>query len=179
MVIDMKDLYDIFKYYWRAYGGIKALCLSPYLHLSIVFTLGCYPIWLTGLECNSWYDISINVMPNILGFTLGGYAILLAFGNERFLNVIAGQDEDERGEPSPFIEVNASFIHFILCQVLSIILALFGLVWEIDTGFFAGISFLVFIYALTTALAAAFAILRLAKCFDLFVTSQQDEDSDE
>ena len=30
-------------------------------------------------------ELSLNVMPNLLGFLLGGYAIVISFGNENFL----------------------------------------------------------------------------------------------
>ena len=108
--------------YWRAYGGFRSLIKSPYLHISIVLSLVCWPVWLRGYETWSWFDLAISVIPNLLGFSLGGYAILLAFGNDQFLKLIAGTEEGE--SVSPYIEVNAAFIHFIFMQIISLVTAL-------------------------------------------------------
>jgi hypothetical protein len=160
--------------YWKIYGGWHALLCSPYFHLSIIISLICYPIWSTDHEGWAWFNLCISVMPNLIGFTLGGYAMLLAFGNEKFRSLLAGSDDS--GDASPFMKVNATFIHFILMQILSLLIALIELAWSIKVGVFAFIGFTIFLYALLTGIAAAFAILRLAGWFDDFIKIQNNDD---
>lgn len=159
--------------YWKCYGGWWGLFGSPYLFISELIAYGCYPLWHHPGD-RYWYDLTLSVLPNLLGFTLGGYAILLAFGNDRFRKLISGADED--GKPSPFLVVNGAFIHFILLQSLAIILALIGIAYSIKSGFFAFIGFWVFLYSLSTAVAAAFAVLNLAEWFDIWASIIEDED---
>ena len=71
-----------------------------------------WPIWLEGSI--KWHELAIGIIPNILGFTLGGYAILLAFGNEKFMFLISGEFADKK--PSPFLVLNGAFVHFIVIQ---------------------------------------------------------------
>ena len=59
----------------------------------------------------------------MIGFTLGGYAIFIEFGDERFRNLISGKDDGESGE-SPFIKFNSTFIHFIIVQCLALVYAI-------------------------------------------------------
>jgi hypothetical protein len=153
--------------YWEIYGGWHALLCSPYFHFSFIISLICYPVWTAEHEGWAWFNLCISVIPNLVGFTLGGYAMILAFGNEKFRSLIAGPDDN--GDASPFMKVNATFIHFILMQMLSLLIALIEIGWSIKTGVFAFIGFTVFIYALLTGIAAAFAILRLARWFDDFI----------
>lgn len=161
-----------FLIYWKAYGGFGSFIRSPYLHFAIVFTAFAWPLWHGSKVPTTWYEIPLSVLPNVLGFTLGGYAILLSFGDESFRKLISGEDSD--GSPSPFMVLNGTFIHFILVQVISILLALLGKAWGIGSGPFAGIGFGFFVYSLTTAAAAAMAVLNVADWFD---SSHTDKDS--
>ncbi len=156
--------------YWKIYGGWHALLYSPYFHLSLIISLICYPVWYVEHEGWAWFNLCISVIPNLVGFTLGGYAMILAFGNEKFRSLLAGAGDN--GEASPFMIVNATFIHFIVMQILSLLIALIEIGWAIKTGVFAFIGFTIFVYALLTGIAAAFAILRLAGWFDEFITKQ-------
>ncbi|MDQ2107633.1 hypothetical protein FKN90_04290 [Vibrio sp. 2017_1457_15] len=118
-------------------------------------------------------------MPSVLGFTLGGFAMWVAIGDERFKSLIAGTDEDD--EISPYMEVNATFTHFVLLQLLSLLLAILAssysdvvitnLYMVIGARFYAFFAYFLFIYALLTAIAAVFAILKVAKWYDDFQTS--------
>lgn len=162
--------------YWSSYGGWSALLHSPYFHISILISLICYPAWIEEQKDWVWYNICLSVIPNLLGFTLGGYAMLLAFGNESFCALLA--DDDGDGKPSPFLAVNATFIHFILIQVLALVIAVLGLVWSINVGIVAFLGFTVILYALSTAAAAALAILRLAGWFNSFIKKSRDKTRD-
>ena len=110
----------LFARYWVAYGGFKSFIGSPYMHASLFITIISSGTWLQ----NDWVNIPISVLPNIIGFSLGGYAIWLALGDDKFRANISGKTKD--GGESPFIIVNATFIHFIVLQILALIAALIG-----------------------------------------------------
>lgn len=161
-----------FSLYYKTYGGITSLITSPYLHISILLTLILNPYWTSEARELYWHNITLDVLPNVLGFTLGGYAILLALGDDFFKKSIAEQVEDET---SLFMAVNGAFIHFITVQSIAIMLALIGLSWNIKTGVmaFSGVLFLV--YALMSAIAAAIAILEMADLFNLITNNNNDK----
>lgn len=175
-----KGVYDVFSRYWSAYGGWEAIIKSPYFHLSIILTAISYGTW-TG--CN-WFELPISVLPSIIGFSLGGYAIWLALGDEKFKAAISGKTSN--GKESPFIIVNATFVHFISLQILALVFALtaksfpifnISISWQqafVDFGPWlcelliaikyigSMLGYLLFIYAILSALAATMAIFRIA-----------------
>ncbi|QYK02416.1 hypothetical protein [Shewanella psychrotolerans] len=127
-------------------------------------------------------------MPNLLGFSLGGFAMWIAVGDDNFRKLISGEDGD--GEPSPYMEVNAAFVHFVVLQMLAIfcslfakayyfplpqghwILVMFGesFFWLCLLGNF--ISYIIFIYALLSAVAATFALLHVTSWYDAARTDE-------
>ncbi len=175
----------ILRRYWRGYGGLKALITSPYLWLSLGISGFLFPHW----SSPNWWDDVLSIMPNLLGFSLGGYAMWIAIGDDNFRKLISGEDED--GEPSPYMEVNAAFVHFIILQILSMILALtaksyyftlspkhwlienFGDYLVIASLIGYGISYFIFIYALLSAVAATLALLRVSSWYDMHQTHQK------
>lgn len=159
-----KSVKDIWGLYWKAYGKIRAVIISPYFHASIIFSIILFPFW-SGKETGAWFDICISFMPNSLGFTVAGYAILLAFGDTAFRQLLAGA-KDPDGGASAFIEVNSTFVHFIILQVLALLAALTGKAWDIKSGTLAFLGTVVFIYAITLILAATMAIFRISKWYD-------------
>ena len=176
------------KYYWKCYGGINALLNSKFLWLSILISIFLYPRW----SQPSWWDDVLSIMPNLLGFSLGGFAMWIAIGDDDFRALIAGEDEtDDAGSISPYMEVNAAFVHFIILQLSSIIFALFAktyffilnpstpyyemivkiLPYVITPGYF--ISYTIFIYAIFSGLASTFALLRVSKWYDMHQTNKK------
>ena len=155
------------KLYFKIYGGIKALVSSPYLALAVVISGICHPVWSHPPFTPVWYTLPLDIIPNLLGFTLGGYAILLAFGDKEFLKLISGTREGDE-EPSPFMVINGAFVHFIILQMISLLLALIGLSLGKNTGIFAMLGFTIFIYALLTTIAATFSIMNVSSSFDEF-----------
>lgn len=174
---NIKDSYqgvsEIFSRYWRAYGGSRALMTSPYLHVAIVATLILYPLW----HSDDWWDIAISVAPSVLGFSLAGYAIWLALGDDSFRRLISGEDED--GEPSPFMQVNAAFVHFMLLQVLSLMVALLFKAYASGTSgilrdIASFVGFSIFVYSVLCVLAATFAVLRVSSWYEMHADAQGD-----
>lgn len=164
---EYKGFRKSFSLYWKNYGGGTSLVRSPYFHFSLVLTIIACPLWGTKHD-PAWYELSLSALPNLLGFTLGGYAILLAFGDEQFRRMLSGRDSD--GSTSPFMGINSIFVHFILVQVIAIVVAIFGCAWELKSGIVALLGFFCFCYSILIAAAAAMTVLRVANWFDIWKT---------
>jgi len=174
---------SIVGYYFSAYGGWSALFKSKYFWCAAIFTVAMAPYWLS----QAWWNDVLDVIPNLLGFTLGGYAMLLAFGNEKFQKILAEVNDGE--EFSAFVDLNVAFVHFIVLQVVSILLALLSKAYYFelppDSFFYRfadifvvaavpwyALCYFVFLYAIFSAFAATFAILRMMKMYQLFLNSK-------
>lgn len=174
-----KGVGEIFAAYWSAYGGLNELAQSAYLQFAIVLTIVLYPRW----SGDDWPSDVLTIVPSILGFSLGGYAMLLAFGDRAFLRLLAEPIENRK--TSFFVELNASFVHFIILQTISIILALVGITYvglikHVAFIIFSGVSYLMFLYALTAAVAATMAVFRVVTLYGDAVsatTPREDEQS--
>lgn len=152
--------------YWKCYGGLCCVLVSPYFHVAFFLTCLLYNPMTKPDNLSQWYLIVFSILPNVLGFTLGGYAFILGIGDDKFRDVLRG---GTNGKISPFIEVNATFVHFIILQVIAIIMAVIGSQYAASNVFlnvFRFIAILIFLYALTTAFAAVFAIFKLAQWYD-------------
>ena len=175
----------LFARYWIAYGGVSAILGSPYMHVSLFITLISSGIWLK----SDWVATPISILPSIIGFSLGGYAIWLALGDDKFRISISGKTKS--GGESPFITVNATFVHFIILQILALISALIAKAqpiynsplfiqnflldiapWLYDVSIIISylggfLGYFLFIYAIFSALAATMAIFRIAGWLEL------------
>lgn len=176
----------IFKYeaeviveYFYIYGGLKPLIRSASFLISIIATLISVKIWLT----DEWWLIPISVLPNIIGFSIGGYAILVSFGDDKFKEGISGKDPGETDE-SPYMHFNASMVHAIITQIISVVLALlfkgvsFISYYEMSKSggwhflmYVPGIAvsfvcYFVFLYSLFLLIPMALNIFEVAKWYD-------------
>lgn len=158
-----------FRDYWKAYGGFGDLLRSPYLHLSLALSAALCPFWRN--DASKLYDLIMTIVPSVLGFSLGGYAILLAFGDEEFRMRISGADKD--GSDSPFIKANGAFVHFIVVSVIALAVGLIGMAWDFN-GWFGFLSCALLIYSIACALASAFAIFRVAGWYDDLAKLKKD-----
>lgn len=170
---------NIWKRYWGYYGGWRALVTSYYLWASFLVSAVFYPMWSSG----GWWNYVLGVTPSLLGFSLGGYAMWIAFGDSSFRKMISG---DSDGKPSPFMEVSAAFVHFMIVQLLAILVALLAKAYYFELssthwlivlmgeyyyyiclfGFYLGFS--IFVYSLFSAMAAIMALFRAAHWYDKF-----------
>lgn len=167
----------IYARYWQAYGGWKALIRSFYAHSAILLTILFWGTWTK----EGWWETVISVAPSIFGFSIGGYALLLAFGDEKFQKLMA--NAEVRGS-NAFIDLCSAFTHFVLMQFLALIIALGAKaffiepprwlghwpdwIWNLITAvryifWFCGE--LIFIYAILCGAAATMRIFRLAEMF--------------
>lgn len=166
-----KGVWNVISHYWTIYGGFPAFIKSPYLHTSIVIA---FMVPLSKTE--DWYDVPLDVLPSVLGFSLAGYAMFLAFGDEAFRRLWAGKHSD--GKESPFMGMNARFLHFIVVQILAIILALNAKARELEGGFIAYLSYTAFVYSLFTALATGIELFRCSRTFDKVIAIQEEKKKD-
>jgi hypothetical protein len=106
----------------------------------------------------------LSILPNLLGFSIGAYAVVLVLGNGDFWKFIAEYSEDNL-----FMNINSSFVHFIFIQVTAILFALLSKGLSLDNHIASFIGILLLIYAILTAFAASMAILELSKHYQKFL----------
>lgn len=191
-----QGLLGLFAVYWKSYGGLVGIVSSPFFHASLLLLMITAGIW----TAENWWATVTSILPNVLGFTLGGYAIWLAWGDEEFKKLISGKKaildgnggHVEQSQASPYMEVSATFAHFVMVQLLALLAAIVaqGLnfcpsedswirsVFSRDAlavvrmlGW--GVGFWLFLYALMTALAAAMAIFRITHWYDAHQTKKR------
>ena len=104
-----------------------------------------------------WPEITLSVVPNLLGFTLGAMAIVLAFPSSRLFSVV----HENGREDSFYIELAARFVHFIFVQVIALLVALIGKAYEVKLLSFLGAFFLV--YAVVCAGMTALSLFGIAQ----------------
>jgi hypothetical protein len=178
-----RDIAEILKRYWYAYGGWKEVLRSPYAHVAVVLTALSFGFWYS----QAWYNTAISVLPNLLGFGVTGYAIWIGWGDEKFRETLI--DLDTKPGVSAYVEVSATFAHFAIVQIIALTVAILysALNFVLDpmsilargmsaiglpTNAFSQIAplgsalgFFFFIYAIFSALEATLALFRLATWF--------------
>ncbi|AYR22309.1 hypothetical protein [Herbaspirillum rubrisubalbicans] len=182
---DEHNLKAVLSTYWHAYGGWRAIIFSPFFWISIILAIISTHFWLT----QPWWDQVLSVMPNVLGFTLGGFAIFLGFGDEKFRELISGQDEGDNSA-SAYMEVSATFLHFVLIQLFALLAAIIAKAVSFDTpdclksilGMLTWLrapadflGYWLFLYGLCIIAASALAIFRVSFWYDVFQTHNRKQ----
>ncbi len=161
------SLKAIFEKYWTAYGGWGALRTSPFFHFSIVFGL----LLFVGAETGEIAKQALNIFPNLLGFTLGGYAMLIGFGDRGFHQMLS--ETDVREGISIMQSVSATFVHFLLLQSFALMIAIFqAFVW--NPALLRLLGTILFIYALTSVVALVMAIFRYSRWYGNYLVQNGD-----
>lgn len=157
----------------EAYGGCRAIIVSRYFIFACLLMVPTWSQWTKA----GWWDTVFSIIPNLLGFTIGAFALTIAYGDERFKKLLAKSVDDD-DEHSPLIEMSATFLVFIAVQTFALIgtLTCKGM-WEfgsqlipsalLKTVEIAGLvlwaaCYLLFMYSILLALAAARWIYMLA-----------------
>ncbi len=166
--------------YFSDYGGWRVMLSSPFFLISLFISLASYKNWIEP----KWVDQSLSLIPSLLGFSLGTYAILFSLLNNRLKNALRAL-KNPKG--TPFLnEINATFLHFIFIQNVCLAWAfLFDGTWLIDAfnlvkhnnidllyvfypmkyiGSFMG--HLLLVYSFSLVLASALTVYRIAGLFD-------------
>ena len=180
MASQLKPFVSRLKRYLSAYGGWEAIFRSPLFLISLILTMVGYANWLD----DQWSSVSQALIPNLLGFSLGTYAILFSLMTSRLKRALKAVKND-RGT-SYLDEINATFFHFIFIQVTALLwafvyrgTALRDLLLEVATRwdgapclfrilYVAGgfIGHLLLIYSIALIIGAVLAVYRLALIVD-------------
>jgi hypothetical protein len=78
-----------------------------------------YSKWISG----DWVANTIDIMPNVLGFSLGTYAIIFTIATGALRKAML-ETSSGAGGISNLESLNATFVHFIVVQALALIWAL-------------------------------------------------------
>lgn len=171
------DVYKVFLRYWQAYGGLRALLRSPYFHVSLLLLVLTQHSW---VKPDWWQDVLAS-LPNLLGFSLAGFAIFIGFGDERFRALLAEPEENE-AQPTIYVSLCSTFVHFILVQICALIYAVVAKSWWFYAAWIepireflpimnmlaGGLGYFLFLYALTSVLAATMHVFRIASMYETY-----------
>ena len=109
--------------------------------------------------------LTVDIAPSMLGFALGGMAIMLAFSSGKFLDAIR-----QKGKPdSYFLKMIASFFHFAVVLASAIILVFVQKMVWLHTTILNAASFLGFfmsLYGILLVLATAASVWHTARIFN-------------
>lgn len=172
---------NIWKRYWHALGGLSTLLKDIHLYIAVGLTVLTLPIWLVPL----WWDLVISVLSTVIGFSIGGFSVVLALSNERMKGRLLKRNKFTGR--SPFLMFNSAFTHYILLGFLALMLALLCKAyyrpellsqmepWAKDfweyIGYFARIGWVIagffFCYCLSSCVGAVFYIYRLAEIIQI------------
>jgi hypothetical protein len=164
----------------RDYGGWAAIVQSPFLWISVVLSAVSYNAWISG----AWASSTLSIIPNLLGFSLGTYALLFSLMSNR-LKLALRAIKNSNGI-SYLNEINSTFLYFISVQILVLIWAflyqqtllfdmfkLFGVCRIASNPLFYMPSFIggylgtvALIYSFLLVIASSLAIYRLARIVD-------------
>ena len=154
---------DTFRQYLAVYGGARQFLRSPYLHISVALTVVTLIFWplKDGIAIGSASEIAISVLPNLLGFTVGALAIVLAFSSAAIFKFIA-QD----GKPdSFFMSLTANLVHFILVQVVALTVGIIGK--SLASRAVDDIALFLLFYAVLVVLSAAVQLFHTAVIYNM------------
>lgn len=175
---------EIVKLAWENMGGTAALWKSFDFRFALVVSLMCWPAW---LEPN-WWEATISVLPSLLGFTLGGFAIFLGFGSDQFKELIAQEDETK----SEYLSVSSAFLFIVAIQVVGLLYAIICKSAWIPTpallkhitilpylnpiAWFVG--YYLYVFGIVLSLRAAIRIFRVSRWYNSFLVANSEEHDD-
>ncbi|WP_156385533.1 hypothetical protein [Ramlibacter sp. Leaf400] len=170
---------------WRITGGTRAFVRSADFVVALAITALCANKWLG----QGWWDQAIAIVPSLLGFTLGGFAIFLGFGSDSFREQITTENQ----LTSPYLSVSAAFLIFVTAQCVALLYALIcaalyfprppildplGPFLESATPVAWGIGYLIFVLSITLSMRAALRIFRLSRWYNSFIVAMRNAEQD-
>jgi hypothetical protein len=159
---------------------VWGIVTSPFLLVAAFIALLDFDNWSAG----EWAPRAFELIPSLLGFSLGTYAILFSIMSNRLKRALKAS-HNPNGIPY-LDEINATFFHFIFVQCLALLLAIVSgltlpsgmedvlgpLPIEIELLMRGAWLFVCFIgsvlttYSILLAIASALAVYRIAGIVD-------------
>jgi hypothetical protein len=166
----------IMRRYFSDYGGWTSLIKSPFLHIGLVISAISYSVWISSV----WIDNVYAVIPGLLGFSLGTYALLFSLMSGRIKLALKAIKNSR--ECSYLDEINATFLHFILVQTVCLLWAAtmrshilfdvlmflkfskkFFVLLDIGRVISGFVGYSLMCYSLTLVIASSLVVYRLAR----------------
>jgi hypothetical protein len=163
------DATATYRIYWNLYGGSPAIAKSPYVYASIIITIILLPATIEGDSGFIWSSLAFEIIPSMLGFSMGGMAIVIAFSQSQSFSAMTQDGRDD----SLYMKIIANFFHFIFIQTITILIAFFDTAYSIPFISVIGSFFLV--YGVLVALATAGMLLNTARIFNRMSTRSSNE----
>ena len=149
--------------YWRVYGGVTSVARSSYFWLALLLTLTLPKLWQTMGAAGApppWVGLTMDIVPSLLGFALGGMAIMLAFSSGKFLEAIR-----QKGKDASYLrKIMASFFHFSLVLSIALVIAFVSAFYKHPALSFVGV--FCALYGVLLILATASRIWHTARIFN-------------
>ena len=173
--------WEVIRLAWRIFGGAKELVRGADFWLTGLIWALCYRVW----SNPQWWEQPISVLPNLLGFTLGGFAIFLGFGSESFKEVISRKDPLK----SPYLSVSAAFVVFVMAQCIALLWALVARALSfpvppalnpiadllaIGTAISWALGYFLFILGIVLAIRASLRIFRLSRWYNDYLIAEME-----
>jgi hypothetical protein len=162
---DLKGTCDELTGYWKVYGGFRAIFRSIFGFISILLTILGWPIWI----CGGWIDPAFNILPSLMGLSIGAMAIILALPSTVLFKALSEKGRDD----SYYMDISAKFVHFILIQVIALLFAIFSKFYDYKIIYLFG--FLFFIYAILIAIPISLSLFGLSQMYNKFSHLKDDE----
>lgn len=164
--------------YWNAYGGFASFLRSPYLHFSILTaTILFLNSETPQLLLKKITDVSLSILPSLLGFTIAGMAIFISSQDIEFKKIISSHSEKEKN--SIFVIMSATFAHFTIMNILSLLNATLAKVIMPTSSVYIFLSTVLFIYSLTLSFATVLALMRIAKWSNFYCMTLNIEEREQ
>ena len=108
----------------------------------------------------SFSQIGLESLPNILGFTMGGMAIVLTVASSKIFSTLS-----DNGEPkSFFMKMVVAFLHYIVCLVITLVLCVVdsnGTYWLLNT-----VCAIFLVYCYVSAVAIGVHLFHMARIYN-------------
>lgn len=141
-------------HYWRVYGGFAAVVTSPYAQIGLALAV---LFLLTNGACKAG-ELALSILPSLLGFTIGGMAIVLAVSSSDLFKRLA-----EKGKPdSYFMGMVSNYLHYVLVQTITLILAIVAPSSHVVGYLIAVLLF----YSLATTVSIGVQLFQMARIYN-------------
>jgi hypothetical protein len=130
------------------------------------------------------------IIPSLLGFSLGGFAVFVGLSDEGFRAWLS--TTSSKTNAPPFLSVSSTFVHFIIIQIISLLAAIvassldFNYNWPkaMEPIIYAGnllyacIGYFLFLYAIVSMIAATLSLFRVVTWYQIYYSHKVHDNDD-